>query len=164
MVVDRTAGTQGADGVAESILSAQAAGQGTLTKIVVDWPREAGHDDVEPLIADLVASFERLDAADITIHGAAISQNEATFEHLEASLKLIARYLVDIAGRLIVVAKRADMPEDTYSALAEQANDWSLALDWTHEDYAKSEVFQRITADAMDDYEAGAVEEGGFGP
>ena len=158
------ADTQVAGGAAENILVAQAAGQGTLTKIVADWPREAGHGDVAPLIADLSDSSDRLDAADIAIHGAVISQDEEMFEHLESSLKLIARHLVDIADRVIQVAKKADMPGHAYEGLAERARGWYLALEWTHEHYANSEVFQKMTLDAINEYESGAVEEGGFGP
>ncbi len=52
------------------------------------------------------------------------------------------------------------MPE---SSDAEVARELNMALEWTDEDYAKSEVSNRLLREVIAEHEAGRTAEGGFG-
>ena len=120
---------------------------------------DASRVRVRQALEDFVRSFESLDAFDT----APIDFPRAAFEECETLLREQARIAVDAADALMRIAEDSGVPASTYTDLKQRRDEWHSAITWTDEDYASSPEFMGLFQDAVEEYEAGDTEEGGFG-
>jgi|AP95_1055475.scaffolds.fasta_scaffold186276_2 hypothetical protein len=124
---------------------------------------DASRVRVRQALEDFVRSFESLDAFDTALHSAPIGFPRAAFEECETLLREQARIAVDAADALMRIAEDSGVPASTYTDLKQRRDEWHSAITWTDEDYASSPEFMGLFQDAVEEYEAGDTEEGGFG-
>ena len=114
-------------------------------------------------LQDWVAHLAMLDELDIVLREAADELSDVQFVAYEARLEEMARTAVAATTTTVEISKSLGVSESSYAAAAEAAREWRMALEWDDEDYANSDVFNRMLDQAVANHEAGKTVEGGSG-
>jgi hypothetical protein len=125
--------------------------------------RAARHKIHAATLSELLTAFHVIERDDINLREIADGISEVEYVRQEAAQEERARATIALTGACVDLAKRLEMPESSYAEVAEVARELNMALEWTDEDYAKSEVFNRLLREAIAEHEAGRTVEGGFG-
>ncbi len=115
------------------------------------------------LLEDFGNGFDSLDAFDSSLHGVSLGFSKEMFAEFEALLQETACRYVAAADALMRGAEDAGVPARSYRNLKQRRDEWHAAIAWTDEDYPASPEFMDLLKDAVEEYEAGETEEGGFG-
>lgn len=119
--------------------------------------------ELRALLRSLTDHMSGLEELDIELRLAVDEVDELTFVTVEARLTEMLRAAVAMTERLVQAAKSLKEPASTYEAAEAAAREWRRALDWTPEDYFKSEKFNEMLDEAVANAESGNTVEGGFG-
>lgn len=119
---------------------------------------------VRSAIAEVIDEFNRLDDFDLALHKAPLGTAPELFAKHEAVLVNQARVSIAIADGVMLAAAAVFLDERALDKLKARRDEWHAALEWKHEDYADSPEFMDLLKSAVEEYEAGNGEEGGFGP
>lgn len=122
--------------------------------------------DCERMIKECLDMLDLLEQADIQHHSRAATEPNYDFATHDAQLEEAFTKALRLCRSVLAFAQQLSdlgFPPEGREALVERTHEWERILNWS-DDYVKTPTFQALLNEAMEDYKAGRVEEGGWEP